>query len=118
MLCNDLLQLVYLFIHFGLIRKLLTICLGLANNMSCLKRKLAFCISKNKGACTVTVTTVDQCLCFHHIDITVPLLPKSEISSLKPSSVAVSLVCVGSGRKPPKQVFSRQRSKMVLHQST
>ena len=31
----------------------------------------------------------DQCLCFRYIDSTIPLLSKSEISSLKPSSVAV-----------------------------
>ena len=31
----------------------------------------------------------DQRLCFHYIDSTIPLLSKSEISSLYPSSVAV-----------------------------
>ena len=31
----------------------------------------------------------DQCLCFRYIDSTIPLLSKSEISRLKPSSVAV-----------------------------
>ena len=31
----------------------------------------------------------DQRLCFHYIDGKIPLLSKSEISSLKPSSVAV-----------------------------
>ena len=31
----------------------------------------------------------DQCLCFCHTDGTIALLPKSEISTLKPSSVAV-----------------------------
>ena len=31
----------------------------------------------------------DQRLCFRYINSTIPLLPKSEISSLSPSSVAV-----------------------------
>ena len=31
----------------------------------------------------------DQHLCFHYTDSTIPLLPKSEISSLQPSSVVV-----------------------------
>ena len=40
-------------------------------------RKLAFCKCETKGACTA-----DQRLGFHYIDRTIPLLPKSEISSL------------------------------------
>ena len=44
-------------------------------------RKPAFCICENKGA--------DQHLCFRYIGSTIPLLPKAEISSLLPSSVAV-----------------------------
>ena len=44
-------------------------------------RKPAFCISENRGA--------DQRLCFPYIDSTMPLLPKSDISSLWPSSVVV-----------------------------
>ena len=53
-------------------------------------RKPAFCICENKdtdqlcGSCEA-----DQCLCFRYIDSTIPLLPKSEISSLQPFSVAV-----------------------------
>ena len=44
-------------------------------------RKPAFCICENKDA--------DQRLCFRYTDSTIPLLSKSEISSLSPSSVAV-----------------------------
>ena len=53
----------------------------------------------------------DQRLSFCYIDNTIPLLPKSEISS----SVAVQLaaVCVGPGRKPRRQVFSRRCSYSV-----
>ena len=42
-------------------------------------------ICKNKGVGSVA----DQRLCFRYIDRTIPVLPKSEISSLQPSSVAV-----------------------------
>ena len=44
-------------------------------------RKPAFCICKNKDA-DQRNCTADQCLCFHFLASTIPLLPKSEISSL------------------------------------
>ena len=53
-------------------------------------RKPTFCICENKdadhprGNCEA-----DQRLCFRYTDSTIPLLLKSEISSLWPSSVAV-----------------------------
>ena len=53
-------------------------------------RKPALCICENKcvdqlhGDCAA-----DQCLCFCNIDGTIPLVPKSEISSLLPSSLAI-----------------------------
>ena len=51
--------------------------------MSCIMRKSAFCICKNKGADQLCGNrTADQHLGFRYIDITIPLLPKSEISSL------------------------------------
>ena len=58
--------------------------------MSCVMRKPKFCICKNKDADQLHGNReADQCLCFRYIDSTIPLLSKSEISSLKPSSVAV-----------------------------
>ena len=51
-------------------------------------RKPAFCICENKDADQLCGNrTADQRHCFCYIDSTIPLLPKSEISSLKPSSV-------------------------------
>ena len=53
-------------------------------------RKSALCICENKvadqqrGNCAA-----DQHHCFRYIDSTVSLLPKSELSSLEPSSVVV-----------------------------
>ena len=47
----------------------------------------------------------DQRLCFRYVNSTIPLLPKSEISSLKLPSV-YSLVCVGPCRNPKRKNFS------------
>ena len=53
-------------------------------------RKPTICICENKDADQLRGNReADQRLCFRYIDSTIPLLPKSEISSLKPSSVAV-----------------------------
>ena len=53
-------------------------------------RKPTFCICESKDADQLRGSQkAEQCLCFRYIDSTIPLLPKSEISSLKPSSVAV-----------------------------
>ena len=53
-------------------------------------RKLAFCICENKDADQLRGNReADQRLCFLYTDNTIPLLSKSEILGLKPSSVAV-----------------------------
>ena len=45
-------------------------------------RDLAFCICENKGTDQLHGNqAADQCLYFCYIDSTIPLLPKSEISS-------------------------------------
>ena len=52
--------------------------------------KPVFCICKNKDADQLRGNRkADQRLCFSYRESTIPLLSKSEISSLKPSSVAV-----------------------------
>ena len=52
--------------------------------------KTYFFICGNKSADQLCgYRAADQCICFCYIDSTIPLLPKSEISSLKPSSVTV-----------------------------
>ena len=46
-------------------------------------RKPVFGVSKNKHADQLrNDSAADQGLCFHYIDSIIPLLPKSEISSL------------------------------------
>ena len=57
--------------------------------MSRVMRKPTFCICENKDADQLHYREADQCLCFRYIDSTIPLLSKSEISSLQPFSVAV-----------------------------
>ena len=58
--------------------------------MSHVMRKSAFCICENTGADQLCSNrTAAQRLCFYYIDSTIPLLPKSVISSRKSSSVAV-----------------------------
>ena len=69
-------------------------------------RKPAFCISENKGAFQLRSNcAADQRLCFRHIDSTISLLPKSEISSLWPSSVAVQPVLCRTWSETPKTGF-------------
>ena len=71
-------------------------------------RKPAFCICENKDADQLRGNReADQRLCFRNTDSTIPLLSKSEISSLKASSAVFSPVCVGPGRKPRRPVFSQ-----------
>ena len=51
--------------------------------MSRVKRKQAFAYAKTKGTDQLSsYCTADQRLCLHYIDSTIPLLFKSEISSL------------------------------------
>ena len=53
-------------------------------------RKPKFCICENKDADQLHGNReADQRLCFRYIGSTIPLLSKSEISSLLPSSIAV-----------------------------
>ena len=52
-------------------------------HMSLVMRKPAFCICENKDADQLRGNReADQHLCFRFTDSTIPLLPKSEISSL------------------------------------
>ena len=52
-------------------------------HMSRVMRKQTFCICENKGADQLRGNReADQRLCFRYIDSTIPLLSKSDISSL------------------------------------
>ena len=61
-------------------------------------RKPAFCICENKDADQLRGNhEADQGLCFRYTDSTIPLLSKSEMSSLWPSSVAVQSETLKTG---------------------
>ena len=55
-------------------------------------RKPTICIGENKDADQLRGNReADQCLCFRYTDSTIPLLPKSEISSFYLLSVLVQV---------------------------
>ena len=73
-------------------------------------RKPFFCICENKDADQLRGNReADQRLCFRYTDSTIPLLPKSEISSLYPSSVAVQPGLCRTWSETPKTSFLRAR---------
>ena len=73
-------------------------------------RKPAFCICENKDADQLRVNReADQRLCFRYTDSTISLLPKCEISSLQPSSVAVQPGLCGTLSEIPKTGYLRTR---------
>ena len=74
-------------------------------------RKPTFCICENKDADQLRgYREADQRLCFRYTDSTIPLLPKSEISSLQPSSVAVQPGLCRTRSETRTLVFSRTGS--------
>ena len=79
--------------------------------MSCVVRKPAFCICKNKDADQLRGNCeADQRLCFRFTDSTIPLLPKSKFQASSQLLCLYSPVCVGPGHKSRKLVFSRRGS--------
>ena len=75
-----------------------------------LKSKPAFCICENKGADQLRGNSAaDQRLCFCYIASAIPLFPKSEISNLSPSSVAVQPCLCQTWSENPKTGFLAMR---------
>ena len=69
-------------------------------------RKPAFCICENKDADQLRGNcAADQRLCFRYTDSTIPLLSKSKISSLTPSSVTAQPGLCGTWWETPKTGF-------------
>ena len=78
--------------------------------MSHVTRKPDFSICENKDADQLhSNCEADQRLCFGYTDSTIPLLPKSEISSLLPSSVAVQPGLCQTLSETPKTGFLTTR---------
>ena len=79
-------------------------------------RKPAFCICENIDADQLRGNReADQRLCFRYIDSTIPLLPKSEISSFYPSSVAVHAGLCRTWSATRKTGFLRTRLILYAH---
>ena len=73
-------------------------------------RKPAFCLCENKDADQLRgYREADLRLCFCYMDSIVPLLPNSEISSLKLSSVTVQPGLCGTWLETTKTVFLTTR---------
>ena len=73
-------------------------------------RKPNFCICENKDADQLRGNReADQRLCFRYTDSTIPLLPKSEISSLLAFSVTVQPGLCRTWSETPKAGFLRTR---------
>ena len=71
------------------------------------REKTSFCIRENKDADQLRGNhEADQRLCFRYMDSTISLLPKYEISSLQPSSVAVQPGLCGTWSESQRRVFS------------
>ena len=84
--------------------------MNVQTNLSLVVRKPAFCICENRDADQLRGDReADQRLCFRFTDSTIPLLPKSEISSLKPSSVAVQPGLCGTWSETLKTGFLTTR---------
>ena len=79
-------------------------------HLSRVVRKPAFCICENKDADQLRGNReADQRLCFRYTDSTIPLLPKSEISSLYAFSVTVQPGLCRTCSETPKTGFLRTR---------
>ena len=83
--------------------------------MSLVLRKPAFGICENKDADQLRGNReADQRLCFRYMVSTILLLPKSEISSLQPSCVAVQPGLCRTWSETPKTGFLTTRLILVF----
>ena len=77
-------------------------------------RKPAFCICENKDADQLLGNReADQRLGFRYIDSTIPLLPKSKISSLYPYSVIAQPGLCGTWSETPEHQFSHNEAQLI-----
>ena len=95
------------------------ICTLVSAHMSRVVRKPAFCICENKDTDQLhSKREADQHLCFRYIYSMIPLLSKSEISSLQPSSVVVQPGLCRTWSETPKTGFLTGAKSRFSHYGT
>ena len=112
-LCESVLMSTHNIGFNGEIRKII---FQLSSNISLLMRKPGFSICENKDADQRKLRgkcEADQRLCFRYTDSTIPLLPKSGISILQPSSVVVQPGLCQTWSETPTTVFSQRGSYII-----
>ena len=78
------------------------------------KQMRKYCICENKDADQLRGNReANQCICFRYTDSTIPLIPKSDISSLQPSSVAIKPGLCWTWSETPKTGFLTTRLKII-----
>ena len=76
-------------------------------------------MGKNKGKDQLrSYCEADQCLCFRYTESTIPLLSKSKISNLLPSSVTVQPGLCRTWSETKLLVFSRTGSYVKAHKKS
>ena len=79
------------------------------------EKTVFFCICENKDADQLRGNReADQRLCFRYIDSTTPLLSKSEISSLSPSSLIVQPGLSGTWSESREDRFSHNEAHITV----
>ena len=82
--------------------------------LGCPGKKTTICIGENKGADQLRSTCeADKRLCFRYTYLTIPLLSKFKLSSLKPSSVTVQPGLFRTWSEPKSLVFARTGSYLI-----
>ena len=94
------------------------ICMDAHDELSHVVRKRDYCLCENKGADQLySNCTADQNLCFHYMDSTIPLLPKSKNYKV----LAIFCSCKGQFVSDlvvnPKDWFSRDVAHFVAHKT-
>ena len=92
-----------------------TLITSVMSYLSLIMRKKAFCLCENKDADQLRrIREADQRLCFRYTDRTIPLLSKSEVSSLYLSSVVVQTDLCQVLSETPKTGFLTARLNVCL----
>ena len=96
-------------------------CSSIWNHMSRIERKPDFCLCENKGADQLhSYCEADQRFCFRYTDIAIPLLSKSKLSNLYPSTGLVQASWCWTWSETPKTGLAKLSASapVNMYQST